>query len=48
MATVSEIVERALKFIDNPDWEYHEALKLYFASELAPKLEKPTKTKDNV
>ncbi len=39
MATVSEIVERAFKFIENPDWEFHEALKLYLAPEIAPKLD---------
>jgi hypothetical protein len=36
--TNQEIVERALKFIHNPNWEYEEALILHIATQLAKPL----------
>ena len=30
-----EIVERAMKFIHDPDWEFHESVALLLASRLA-------------
>lgn len=39
-----EIVERAMKFIHDPDWEFHECVALYLASQLAQ--EHPTNKSD--
>lgn len=46
MTTVLEIVERALKSINDLDWEFHEALAMKLAAEIAPRYEKSTERPD--